>query len=253
MTVNTAPALIAVSGATNPGLNMATTTTFNVGLTGTGGTVSANPDLTVAANLGDVWGHLQDSGNPSSLIKIGAGTMLLASSNSYSGTTIINGGALVLGDPGALSMSTFNASGIGTFSFGTLSNATFGGLTSSGTLALANGAGSAPIALSAGANNNNSTFSGTLSDAGLGGSLTKIGTGTLTLAGNNTYIGPTLVSNGAMFVSGSLGNTAVTVASGATLSGGSDGFIAGNVTVNGSGNLTLALGNGAAPLISLTV
>ncbi len=123
VTVNTAPSLIAVSGGTNAGLNMKTTTTFNVGLTGTAGTVSANPDLMVAANLGDVWGHLQDSGNPSSLVKIGAGTMLLASSNSYSGTTLVNAGALVLGDPGALSMSTFDASGIGTLSFGTLSSA----------------------------------------------------------------------------------------------------------------------------------
>ena len=227
---------------------MATTTTFNVGLTGTGGTVSANPDLTVAANLGDVWGHLQDSGNPSSLVKTGAGKMLLASSNSYSGTTIVNGGALLLGDPGALSMSTFNASGSGTLSFGTLSSAAFGGLTGSGTLSLTNGAGSAPIALSAGANNNNSIFSGTLSDAGLGGSLTKIGTGTLTLAGSNMYNGPTTVSNGGLAVSGSLLNTAVTVAGGATLAGGSNGYIGGSVTVNGSGTLALALANSAAPL-----
>jgi autotransporter-associated beta strand protein len=249
VTVNTAPSLITVSGATNPGINMAASTTFNVGLTGTGGSVSANPDLTVAANLGDIWGHLQNSGNPSSLVKIGAGTMLLASSNSFSGTTTVNGGALVLGDPNSLSLSTFNASGSGTLSFGTLPSATFGGLTGSGTLSLTNGAGSAPVALTVGANSNNSTFSGTLTDAGLGGSLTKIGTGTLTMAGNNTYSGPTAVSNGALAVSGSLRNTAVTVASGATLAGSGNAFIGGgNVNVNGGGALGLAVANSAAPL-----
>ena len=246
VTVNTAPSLIAVSGATNPGINMAATTTFNVVATGGPG-----PDLTVAASLGDQAGAPQFSGSSAfsaSLVKTGPGTMLLASSDSYSGTTLVNAGTLVLGDPGALLMSSFNTSGAGSLSFGTLSGAIFGGLTSSGTLALTNGAGSAPIALSAGANNNNSTFSGTLSDAGLGGSLTKIGTGTLTSAGTNTYIGPTLVSSGAIALTGSLGNTAVTVASGATLSSSSNGYIGGNVNVNGGGNLALALGNSANPL-----
>ena len=76
--------------------------------------------------------------------------MLLASSDSYSGTTIVNGGALVLGDTGSLLVSTFNASGAGTLSFGTLSGAIFGGLTSSGTLALTNASSSA-VALYVGA------------------------------------------------------------------------------------------------------
>ena len=249
--VNTAPSLIVVSGATNPGLNMATTTTFNVGLTGTAGTVSGNPDLTVAANLGDLWGNVQGTGGTasSSLVKIRAGTMLLASSDSYSGTTLVSSGALVLGNTGALGLSTFDTSGAGTLSFGTLSSAFFGGLQgASGTIALTNAAGSAPIALTVGTNNNSTICSGAISDASLGGSLTKIGTGTLTLAGNNTYSGPTTVSNGALALSGSLGNTSVTVASGTTLSGGSNSNIGGSVTVNGGGALTLAVANSATPL-----
>ena len=60
VTVNTAPSLMTNNGTTNHGFNMGQvglqTTTFNVGLTGTGGTVSSYPDLTVAANLGDAPG-----------------------------------------------------------------------------------------------------------------------------------------------------------------------------------------------------
>ena len=234
VTVNTAPSLIAVSGAMNPGLNMATTTTFNVAATGGPG-----PDLTVAANLGDVWGHLQDSGNPSSLVKTGAGTMLLASSNSYSGTTTINGGELVLGNTAALGLSTLDTGGTGTLSFGTLSSATFGGLQgASGTLVLTNSAGSA-VALSVG-DNNNLDLLRHAQRRRPGRQPDKIGTGTLTVAGNTTYNGPTTVSNGALAVSGSMLNTAVTVASGATLSGRSNGYIGGSVTVSGGGTLALA-------------
>ena len=64
-------------------------------------------------------------------MKTGAGTMLLASSDSYSGTTTVNSGTLLLGNTGSLLVSTFNASGAGTLSFGTLPGAVFGGLTSS--------------------------------------------------------------------------------------------------------------------------
>ena len=46
--------------------------------------------------------------------------------------------------------------------------------------------------------NNNTTFGGAIIDTG---GLTKVGTGTLTLTGANTYTGPTTVSNGELIVS----------------------------------------------------
>jgi autotransporter-associated beta strand protein len=67
------------------------------------------------------------------------------------------------------------------------------------------------------------------------GGLKKFGTGTLTLAGTNTYIGNTLVGAGTLLVTGQ-GLSAVTVSNGATLGG--NGVISSNVTVNAGGTLS---------------
>jgi autotransporter-associated beta strand protein len=95
--------------------------------------------------------------------------------------------------------------------------------------------------LSVGSNNLSTTFSGVAQDGGnsggVGGSLTKIGTGTLTLSGTNTYTGATAVNAGKLLVDGSIAaSSGVNVAAGATLGG------HGNVSAI-SGGGTIAPGN----------
>jgi uncharacterized protein with beta-barrel porin domain len=95
--------------------------------------------------------------------------------------------------------------------------------------------------LTVGGNNLSTTVSGVISDGGLsggvGGSLTKVGTGTLNLTGVNTYAGPTNVNGGILSVNGSIATSSLTVNAGGTLGGNG---IVGNTTVNGG---TLAPGN----------
>jgi outer membrane autotransporter protein len=86
--------------------------------------------------------------------------------------------------------------------------------------------------LTAGSNNLSTTVSGTIQDGGTsggtGGSLVKSGSGTLVLAGSNTYTGGTTLNAGGLTVNGSLAS-GVTVNAG-TLSG--SGSI-GGLTLNG--------------------
>jgi autotransporter-associated beta strand protein len=67
-----------------------------------------------------------------------------------------------------------------------------------------------------------------------GNALTKTGSGTLTLTGQNTYSGPTTLREGVLRVDGSTGTGTVTVQSGTTLSG-VGGTLAGALTVEPGG------------------
>jgi len=97
------------------------------------------------------------------------------------------------------------------------------------------------VNLTVGTNNLSTTFSGVMQDGGFsggtGGSLTKTGTGKLTLSGANTYTGVTIVNAGTLLVSNTTGSAtgpgAVKVNAG-TLGG--SGTITGAVTIGtGSG------------------
>ena len=73
----------------------------------------------------------------------------------------------------------------------------FGALAGSGNINLTT-ADSAPIALTVGGNNQSTTYSGVLSDGGLGSSLTMAGTGSMVLTAANAYAGGTTISAGTL-------------------------------------------------------
>jgi len=107
------------------------------------------------------------------------------------------------------------------------SGCTVGSLSGEGSVSL----GTSKLSIST--NNLSTTFSGLIQDTG---SLNKLGTGSLTLSGANTYTGVTTVSAGALRVSnrtGSATGTSTVRVDTVTVAGG--GIIAGPVTV-GSGH-----------------
>jgi autotransporter-associated beta strand protein len=156
-----------------------------------------------------------------SLTKTGSGTFTLTGANTYTGGTTISGGAVAVAGDANLG----NSSGGLVFGGGTL-QAT-GAVTSSRAVTLNASGGSVDT------NGNAVSLSGPIGGAG---GLAKVGAGTLTLGGTDTYAGTTTVSAGILLVNGS--ETApVSVAPNATLGG--IGTV-GNTTVDG----ILSPGNG---------
>ncbi len=171
----------------------------------------------------------------------GAGTLTLNSANTFTGNTSVTGsGVLRLANSLALQNSTLASSAV-EFDQSVASNAfTLGGLSGGGAIVLENNAGTpVAVALSVGNNGQSTEFSGNLSGAG---SLVKIGSGTLTLSGTNSYVGKTAVNAGVLSISstdalpGWNAGGRYSVADGAALAVGhgvADGEI---VTILGTGN-----------------
>ena len=119
-----------------------------------------------------------------------------ANANNYQGNTTINSpNVLVLGaanqipngaNAGNMSLGgTFNLNGF---------NAAINGLSGAGTV----NSGSGSPTFTVGNNNATSTFSGVMQNTAGTLALTKVGSGTLTLSGSNTYLGSTTVSSGTL-------------------------------------------------------
>jgi fibronectin-binding autotransporter adhesin len=190
--------------------------TIEIGNGGGSGTLGGGPITNKAALVFDRGDSLLVVPNvisgSGSLTQIGTGTLTLAATNTYTGNTFLNAGTLNLGNGAAIQNSTVVVGG-GALGFGGGTAATLGGLAGSGSITLTNSAGTA-VALSIGANNASTTYSGALADNSAAGSLNKVGTGTLTLTGSNTYTGPTIVSGGTLQIGNGITDGSIAATSG---------------------------------------
>jgi autotransporter-associated beta strand protein len=274
--------IVLFASVTGEGLTLSSATDIGA-LTVVGATNSWSGPITLANNtsVGAVGsanarliltGPINGSG---ALTNLGIGTVEFAGvdPNTYTGTTIVRqgtlhlnksvpttaiAGPLIIGDDnGGADADRLRVGG--NPQIGDLSAVT---VTSSGVLLLPSiadsigslaGNGHVDIdggVLEVGGNNNSSTFTGLITGSG---GLTKFGTGTLTLEGNNSYTGQTVAQGGSLIINGSqpqspiqiiiggrlgghgvVGN--VIVGMGALVPGASPGMLTcSNLTLNGSG------------------
>ena len=217
------------------GLNVNANTTANftnalagVGRISLGGSTKVF-DVGSSANLNIGWAVVS-SNSSGGLTKNGTGTLTLSAANTFSGTATINQGALSLGNVNALQNSTLDTgiSGSQAVTFGVAGANTYniGAIQGGDTLDFGSNT------ISVGANNATTSFTGIL--AGSGGSLTKVGSGSLTVSGANTYTGSTTISAGTLVLNGTNSNSAITVNSGGTLAGSGTG---GATTINSGGKI----------------
>ncbi len=172
---------------------------------------------TFAGNITDTGGASVNAGG--ALTKNGAGMFTLSGANNYSGATSISGGTLQIGGAGVLGGGNYT---------GTISN--------SGVLAVNT--------------SSNQTYGGAISGAG---PLYQLGSGTLTLAANNSYAGGTFINGGALVVGN--GATAGSILSAGSNTISNNGVLASNrsdavtwaTTINGTGSV-YQIGSGSLTL-----
>ena len=203
--------------------------TLNLGTGGTSGSITGNVinNATLNFNRSDALTYIGAISGSGSVTKQGAGTLTLSGDNTYNGSTTISEGTLNLGEGGET----------GSISGNVINNATL--------------------------NFNRSdalTYAGVISGSG---SVTKQGTGTLTLSGANTYTGLTTISAGTLKLGATGGGTNTplgTTSAGTIVSNGAtldlNGFNLGTteaLTLNGAGfNSVGALTNSSSTAATYT-
>ena len=164
---------------TNNSSNTLTVSNTGSAITGT------NTNLTVAGSGNTTIGDAIQTGS-GSVTMSGTGTLSLSGNNTYTGGTNINGGVVQANSTNALGTSGTISFGGGTLQFTSNNTTDYSSRIST----------AANQAVSVDTNGQNVTFASNLSSSG--GSLTKLGAGTLTVTGSNSYTGATNVSAGVL-------------------------------------------------------
>jgi autotransporter-associated beta strand protein len=212
-------AIPGASPAANPTLDLNGFNNTIGSLSGTG-VVLNNGAATATLTVGNdgtsttFGGVLENGTSVLQLAKIGAGTLTLTGTNTYTGGTTISAGTLQIGNGGTIGSIVGDVTDNAVLAFDRSDSVTFGG-----------------------------AISGT-------GDVVNLGTGTLTLTGTNTYSGGTTISAGTLQAGSAASfspNSAFTVNSILDLNGFNNtiGSLSGNGTVlnNGATTATLTAGN----------
>ncbi len=247
------------SGGSN---SLGTTGTVTINAGGTidlSGNTQTFATLSGAGNLSNIGSLTVNAGTFSgpisgvgSLTKATAGSLTLSGANTYSGGTTLALGTLIAGSDSAFGTGTVTISGVTTLqASGTrsLSNTVAVGsnftISGTGTLtmggAVALGGASRTLTVSS---TGSTTFGGVISN----GSLTKAGTGSLTLSGANTYTNTTLTTgtlvagSDSAFGTGTLALNGGTVQASGTRSLGNNITVGSNFAIGGAATDDLILG-----------
>jgi autotransporter-associated beta strand protein len=224
-------------------------TTINAGIlsfSGTGvlpaGAVTDNGTLSLAfTNATTVSSAISGSGGVS---QGGPGNVTLSGVNTFTGPISVSNAALIAG---AGDSSAFASNASATLNTGgTLSvngnSVTLGSL--AGTAGTVNNTATANATLTVGTNGASTVYNGLIADGGTGTlALVKVGNGTLTLGGNNTYSGGTTINGGTVAVTSgtALGTGPVSVSPFGTLSYAASAVTTNSITLGGG---TLAVNSG---------
>jgi len=222
--VNAGTLVLSASGSLLSNVSVAGAGTFQ----NAGSVAAAITNAGLFTNTGTVSGLTTNSGT---LISSGtlAGGLTNSGSALVSGTiagAVINSGILALGNPltGVTALTNDGLADLGNtaVSVGSLSGATANAVVRNGQLTV-------------GSDNSSTNYAGIIADGASTTTVTKVGTGTLTLSGQSSYTGPTTVGAGTLNLTGSLAS-AMTVASGALVTG-----------TGTAGGLTVQSGGAVAP------
>ena len=190
--------LILAADNTYDGTTTVTGGTLQIGAGGSTGSIAGNlvNNARVAFNRSEALTYNRLISGSGTLVNEGPRTVTLTGTNTFTGGTVLQSGTLSLGSAGAL-----GSSGTISFTGGTLQFTSANATDYSGRFSTA-----ASQAYKLDTNGENVTLGESLTSPG--GSLEKLGTGTLTLSGSNSFAGGTALSGGTLSLNstGALGD-----------------------------------------------
>ena len=206
---------------TYDGTTTVTSGTLQIGAGGATGAIAGNlvNNATVAFNRSAALTYSRLISGSGTLVNEGPGTVTLTGTNTFTGNTVLQSGTLSLGSAGAL-----GSSGTISFTGGALQFTSANATDYSGRFSTA-----AAQAYKLDTNGRNVTLGANLTS--VGGSLEKLGAGTLTLSGSNSFAGGTTLTGGTLSLgsAGALGDATDPAA-------GTISFAGGTLQYSGSNN-----------------